>query len=133
MGETQLDWLRDTLQRAKEDGQTVIVLSHQLILPGSSWDICLMWNYHDVLSILRDYRCTVACAFAGHAHKGGYKRDEVSGIHFRVMESALESPDPIKTFGCVNVYDDRMVIRGSGDCESATYELDHLCTYKKNV
>lgn len=125
VGETQLEWLRSTLEQAKKDEQKVIILSHQPILPGSSGDVCLIWNYSDVLDILREYKSTVACALAGHAHKGGYSRD-TSGIHFRVIEAALESKDPIKTFGYVHVYDDRLEIEGEGDCGSAIYKLDHL-------
>jgi len=132
VGEPQLDWLRRTLEEAKNEEQKVIVLSHQPILPGSSGNVCLIWNYNDVLEILREYKCTVAAALAGHAHKGGYLRDE-SGIHFRVIEAALESKDPIKTFGYVDVYDHKLEIRGEGDCGSATYELDHLSTRRRFI
>lgn len=119
-------WLRQTLEEAKEKDEQVIILSHQPIMPQSSGDVCLIWNYEDILDILREYKCTVAACFAGHAHKGGYIRDEESGIHFRVFEAVLESKDPVKTFACVDYYHDRIDIRGFGDCESATYYLDHL-------
>ena len=55
---------------------------HQPIKPKSSGEVCLIWNYTEILDILRLYKCTVAAAIAGHAYKGGYKRDEESGIHF---------------------------------------------------
>jgi manganese-dependent ADP-ribose/CDP-alcohol diphosphatase len=122
----QLTWLRTTLQQAKENNERVIILSHQPILPGSSSPMCLIWNYHDVLSILREYRSIIAAAFAGHAHKGGYKRDEVSGIHFRVFEAALESEEPIKTYAFVDLYEQHLIVRGMGHCRSAIYDLDHL-------
>ena len=119
-------WLRKTLEGAKENDEKVIILSHQPIIPNSSGDVCLIWNYEDILDILREYKCTVAACFAGHAHKGGYQRDAESGIHFRVFEAVLESKDPIKTYACVDYHHDRIEIRGYGDCESATYHLDHL-------
>jgi len=124
--EAQKVWLYETLESAKECGQKVIILSHQPIMPESSGDVCLIWNYPEVLAILRQYKCTVAAAFAGHAHKGGYKRDEESGIHFRVFEAVLESKDPIKTYAFVDFHHDRLVVRGYGNCKSATYDLDHL-------
>ena len=68
----------------------------------------------------------IIASFSGHAHKGGYVRDAESGIHFRALEAVLESPDPIRTYGIVNVYRDRLVFRGSGDCVSDIYDLDHL-------
>ena len=128
--EPQLKWLRETLEGAKEENQKVIILSHQPILPETSSPICLMWNYDEVLEILREYKNTVAASFAGHAHRCGYVRDEESGIHFRVFAAALESKDPVKTYGFVDIHDDRLEIRGEGDLTSAVYDLDHMASCK---
>jgi manganese-dependent ADP-ribose/CDP-alcohol diphosphatase len=127
VGELQQTWLRQTLEDAKMNGEKVIILSHQPIMPNSSGDVCLIWNYNDILDILREYKCTIAAAFAGHAHKGGYVRDEESGIHFRVFEAVLEGKDPNKTYAFVDYHDDCLVVRGYGNCKSAIYHLDHLC------
>ena len=126
VGEIQMQWLRDTLEASKESDEKVIVLSHQPLYPDSSNAVCLAWNYDEILDLLKEYSDTVIASFSGHAHRGGYKRCEDSGIHFRVFEAALESPDPIKTYALVDVYDDRIEVRGSGDCESALYFLDHM-------
>ena len=64
-------------------------------------------------------------SISGHAHKGGYARDARSGIHFRVLEAALETPPPDMTYALLEVYDDSLVVHGFGDCKSATYSLDH--------
>jgi len=125
IGQMQLEWLRNTLSEARKKGDKVIILSHQPILPGSSSPVCLVWNYSEVLHVLRDFRDVVTASFSGHAHKGGYRRDEKSGIHFRVFEAALENPDPHKTYAMVSVHDDRLEITGFGNCESAVYNLDH--------
>lgn len=122
----QLAWLRQTLQEAKNMGQRAIILSHQPIHPKSSSPVCLIWNYEEVLNILRDYRSTVIASFCGHAHRGGYHRDTKSGIHFRVIEAVLESPDPIKTYGIVDVHSDRLELRGNGACISASYDFSHM-------
>lgn len=122
----QLEWLEQSLQTAKDNDEKIIVFSHQPIHPGSSGPICLVWNYSEVLSILRKYNDIVLASFSGHAHKGGYVRDEESGIHFRTLEAVLESPDPIRTYGMVDVWGDRLEVRGWGDCMSDVYDLDHL-------
>lgn len=75
---------------------------------------------------MRSYKDVILASFSGHAHKGGYVRDEESGIHFRTLEAVLESPDPIRTYGIVEVWADRMIVKGSGDCVSDVYDLDHL-------
>lgn len=122
----QLEWLDRTLETVRNKKQKAIILSHQPIHPKSTKGPTLIWNYDEVLQILRKYRKNVALSLCGHAHRGGYHRDEPSGIHFRVIEAALESPRPINTFGIVDVYKDRLVLRGRGDCESAIYSFSHL-------
>ena len=84
----QLEWFERSLQSAKESGERVIVCSHQPIHPGSSWPTCLMWNYEDVLEIMRRYNDVIIASFSGHAHKGGYVRDELSG-EFRIATALI--------------------------------------------
>ena len=122
VGKVQLAWLEETLNDARKAKENVIVLSHQPIIPHSSNPVCLIWNYQDVLSILREYSDVVVASFCGHAHKGGYVRDEASGIHFRVFEAVLENR-PEKTYAMVDVYSDKLVVHGEGNCESACYEI----------
>lgn len=122
----QLTWLRSTLAEAKRNNERVIVLSHQPILPASSSPVCLVWNYEEVLEILREYKGNIIASFCGHAHKGGYKRDPESGIHFRVFEAVLESPHPIRTYAFVDIFENELVVRGEGRCESACYDFSHL-------
>jgi len=139
VGPTQLRWLRDELEATRQlnninnnnnnnsnnrHDQKVIVLSHQPIHPESSNPVCLIWNYDRVLHVLREYSDVVVASFAGHAHRGGYARDEPSGIHFRVVEAVLESEPPTATFGVLGVYRDKLVLEGHGDCESAVYEYE---------
>jgi len=122
----QLEWLDQSLQSAKEKGEQVIICSHQPIHPDSTWPTCLIWNYEEVLDIIRKYSDTVIASFSGHAHKGGYTRDEISGVHFRTFEAVLESPENIRTYAMVDLFEDRLVVRGEGDCVSDVYDLDHL-------
>lgn len=124
--EPQLDWLRQTLDTARSNGEKVIVFSHQPIHPKSTWPTCLVWNYDEILDILRLYNDVIIASFSGHAHKGGYVRDEESGIHFRSVEAVLESSPPIRTYAIVDVYEDKLVVRGEGDCLSDVYDLDHM-------
>mmetsp|Transcript_11058 Transcript_11058/g.16567 ORF Transcript_11058/g.16567 Transcript_11058/m.16567 type:complete len:421 (+) Transcript_11058:64-1326(+) len=123
--EPQLEWLQHSLEMARENEEKVIVFSHQPIHPDSTWPTCLIWNYDEVLDILRSFKDVIIASFSGHAHKGGYVRDEESGIHFRSVEAILESSPPIKTYAIVDVFEDKLVIRGEGDCLSDVYDIDH--------
>lgn len=122
VGKVQLAWLRKTLEESRANGERAIILSHQPILPGSSSPVCLMWNYKEVLEVLRDYADVVIASFAGHAHKGGYKRDR-TGIHFRVFEAALENME--QTYATIEVHNDHLAVHGYGNCRSAVYKFDH--------
>ena len=122
----QLSWFEQSLQTARENNEKVIVCSHQPIHPDSTFPTCLVWNYDEILAMLRKYSDVVMASFSGHAHKGGYCRDEVSGVHFRTFEAVLESPDPIRTYAFVEVFENRLVVSGWGDCVSDVYDLDHL-------
>jgi manganese-dependent ADP-ribose/CDP-alcohol diphosphatase len=121
----QMEWLHETLQQARKAKERVILLSHLPLYPGSCSPVTLLWNYDKVISLLREYSDVVVLSLAGHAHKGGYQRDEESGIHFRVVEAVLETPPPGNTYAILNVYDDRIELEGYGDCESAVYDMDH--------
>ncbi|KAL7555126.1 hypothetical protein ACHAWF_018761 [Thalassiosira exigua] len=135
----QMEWLEQSLQTARDNDEKVIVCSHQPIHPDSTWPTCLIWNYDEVLTKLREYSDVVIASFSGHAHKGGYVRDEASGVHFRVFPATLESPEPIRTYAMVDLWHDRLVVRGWGDCVSDVYDLDHLsvelddCAYTKEA
>jgi len=122
----QLEWLEESLKTARDNDEKVIICSHQPIHPDSTWPTCLIWNYDEILTMIRSYSDTIIASFSGHAHKGGYNRDELSGVHFRTFEAVLESSDPVRTFAMVDVWDDRLEVRGYGDCMSDVYDLDHL-------
>jgi len=79
--------------------------------PGASSPAALMWNYDEVMDIVRRYSCVKAC-FAGHDHKGGHSVDS-HGVHHRTLEAALECPPGTRAFGYVEVYPDRLLLVGS--------------------
>jgi manganese-dependent ADP-ribose/CDP-alcohol diphosphatase len=121
----QLRWLRETLQEARQFQEKAIILSHQPILPESCSPVTLVWNFQEILEVLRGFSDVVVLSLSGHAHKGGYKRDEESGIHFRVVEAVLETPAPDNTYALMDVYHDRLIMRGYGNCASAEYDFSH--------
>jgi manganese-dependent ADP-ribose/CDP-alcohol diphosphatase len=130
----QMEWLQQTLQQAREAHERVILLSHLPLYPGSCSPVTLVWNYDEVISLLRKYSDVVVLSLAGHAHRGGYQRDEESGIHFRVVEAVLETPPPGNTYAILHIYNDKVELEGYGDCESAVYDMDHLnCQTKVNL
>uniref|UniRef100_A0A0E0API1 Manganese-dependent ADP-ribose/CDP-alcohol diphosphatase n=1 Tax=Oryza glumipatula TaxID=40148 RepID=A0A0E0API1_9ORYZ len=111
VGKEQLSWLNDVLQDASARRQNVILCSHLPMDPGSASFAALMWNYDEVMAIVRQYKCVKAC-FAGHDHKGGHSVDS-HGVHHRTLEAALECPPGTSAFGHIEVYPDKLLLVGS--------------------
>lgn len=86
---------------------------HLPIHPKSTDPICLLWNFDEVLALIRSHS-SVVCFMAGHDHDGGYHLDEDTGIHHVTFEGVIETPPGSNAFGILSVYEDRMELKGSG-------------------
>jgi len=116
IGQQQQQWLRDTLREACEHGEKVIVFGHIPIVasPGNEW--ALLYNHEEVQEILESFECVMAY-FNGHAHEGGYAYS--NGIHYVNVEGMVEAPEE-NAYAVVDLYDDRIEIRGVGKVTSRT-------------
>ena len=109
---TQLSWLHSVLTQAEKNGQKAVIFSHAPFYPDIGDPITLMWNYHDVLEVLWQFRCVVAC-FHGHTHEWDYARDD-HGIHHCVFDAVVEAPPDSNAFATLHVKDESIVIEGFG-------------------
>ncbi|CAN1136409.1 Manganese-dependent ADP-ribose/CDP-alcohol diphosphatase [Linum perenne] len=111
VGREQLEWLDGVLQDATKLNQKVIVCCHIPLDPGVSLPGSLLWNYDEVMDLVHKHSCVKVC-LSGHDHNGGYSIDS-HGIHHRSLEAALECPPGTDAFGCIDVYDNRLVLSGT--------------------
>ncbi|KAI8512344.1 hypothetical protein Bbelb_089830 [Branchiostoma belcheri] len=118
MGEEQLQWLRETLEVARQRGEKVIVSGHVPVHPDSCYVMCLLWNYQDVLNILQDFSDIVLAYFCGHDHEGGYHYDSGNEIHHVTLPGVVEVLPGSNAFGTVEVFTDRLVMHGVGQLDS---------------
>ncbi|XP_053269387.1 manganese-dependent ADP-ribose/CDP-alcohol diphosphatase [Pleuronectes platessa] len=109
----QLDWLESVLSSADEKKERVTIISHLPVHPNSTDPICLAWNFDKILDIIKSHS-SVVCFMAGHDHDGGYCQDKDTGVHHLTLEGVIETPPDSDAFGTVSVYEDRMVLKGSG-------------------
>lgn len=56
----------------------------------------------------------MVATFAGHAHRYGQHACRDSGITHRVLEAVLEAPPGQNAYGWLEVWPDRLVLRGVG-------------------
>ncbi|KAL1496478.1 hypothetical protein AB1Y20_016432 [Prymnesium parvum] len=112
VGARQMQWLRKEVVSARERGDRIVILSHLPVLADASSHRTLMYDCDEVLRILHEDGCGhVVAVFAGHLHRGGYAVDG-EGVHHVTLRSPLSHDD---CFGRVEVYDDRLELRGNGE------------------
>ncbi|KAM5135347.1 manganese-dependent ADP-ribose/CDP-alcohol diphosphatase isoform 2-T2 [Mantella aurantiaca] len=122
----QLSWLDKALTHCDQQNKKVIIAGHTPIHPEAKRTPCLAWNYKDILRVIHSHQ-SVVCYFAGHDHSGGYHQDS-HGIHHVTMEGVIESPPDTNALGTVDVYEDRMVLRGRGRVKSRVLYYRKICS-----
>lgn len=100
---------------------------HLPVHPSSTDPICLLWNFDEVLALIRSHS-SVVCFMAGHDHDGGYHLDQDTGVHHVTVEGVIETPPDSDAFGLVCVYEDRMELKGSGRVEDRVLFFQQRCT-----
>lgn len=91
----------------------ILYQGHLPVHPKSSDPDCLLWNFDEVLAVMRSHS-SVVCFMAGHDHDGGYHLDEDTGIHHVTFEGVIETPPDSNAFGFLSVYENRMELKGGG-------------------
>ncbi|MCH2378508.1 MAG: metallophosphoesterase [Pedosphaera sp.] len=115
VGGKQLAWVKGRLAVAEKANEKVILFCHFPVHPEN---IHILWNYEAVTSLLAEYPC-VAAYLNGHNHAGNY--GEKSGIHYLTIKGMV---DTLKnSYGVVEVYEDRLVLKGFGRQEDREMKL----------
>jgi hypothetical protein len=110
------------LQDAGQQGQSVVVCSHLPIYPDTCPPACLVWNYNEVLAVLQSQPGVVVASIAGHTHQNGYLVD-AAGIHHMVLPGVVEAAPGRDCYGVVEVYQDRLEVKGVDTCMSCCCKL----------
>ncbi|HNW57344.1 MAG TPA: metallophosphoesterase [Bacteroidales bacterium] len=113
MSKNQLTWLNDQLTEATKENEKVFIICHFPVVPENVHNL---YNYKEVLSILKNYHNIVAW-FNGHNHAGNY--GSFNMIHFVTIKGMVETEEN-NSFALVEVYSDKVLIKGYGREESRT-------------
>eukprot|EP00930_Biecheleria_cincta_P019683 TRINITY_DN14967_c0_g1_i2.p1 TRINITY_DN14967_c0_g1~~TRINITY_DN14967_c0_g1_i2.p1 ORF type:complete len:375 (+),score=50.42 TRINITY_DN14967_c0_g1_i2:31-1155(+) len=125
IGPGQLSWLRAELQDAKTAGEQCILLTHVPFCDGACSHGALLWNYDEVLDVVRSAGPgAVPLVLAGHDHNGGYCHDTDTCTHHITLQSPLNAPEENPTaHSTVEVWSDRIEIKGLGIVPSRILQL----------
>ena len=112
LSKEQLSWLHTVLTQAEANKQKAVIFSHVPFNPEVGDPVMLLWNYQDVLDVLQQFNCIVAC-FHGHTHVWDYAVDD-KGVHYCVFDGVVEAPLDSNAFATLHVKDDSIAIEGFG-------------------
>lgn len=123
ISQDQLLWLSQVLQDTANKGKKAIICMHMPIYPEVAEPSCLLWNYDEVLRTIhsgRNMGC-VALVLSGH-DRGGCVRDP-AGVHHVVVEGIVECCPPLTAFGVLELYENKITLRGESTMSSYTIRL----------
>lgn len=112
----QLNWLESELQKAQENKENVIILSHHPLYAAVGLTAL---NDLEILDVLSNYPC-VKLSISGHHHPGDY--GIYKGIHFITTEGMIETENE-NAYAVVDIYTDKIDFRGKGRTKSYTINL----------
>ncbi|MBF0313588.1 MAG: metallophosphoesterase [Oligoflexia bacterium] len=105
IGETQMKWIKHTLDDAQNKGQKVILFCHQLLYPVDDHNL---WNADDLKRIVDQYDNIVAF-MNGHKHTGLQASDQ-RGVNYITFKSTLNSNTDSR-FYIIDVYPEHFKIK----------------------
>ena len=130
LGPRQLAWLRETLGKAQDVGQHIVIFSHIPFHPDVCTSDCLLWNYDAVLAVLADYAGLVKLCLGGHCHEARTVWDARTGTWHYTLDAPLEQEE---AFSTAHVYADRIEIQGFGGNASIKVNLRPHTTCTKET
>lgn len=116
VGPHQLEWLKDVIVDAQQNGKFIIVCGHHPILEEAAHPMHLLWNAVTLKQLFKEYNSVIKAYFAGHFHDGGYAM--LDGVHHITFEAVLDSQTEHGSWGVVELHDDRIAVQGHGEMTS---------------
>ena len=123
LGPIQREWLRRTLKDAASKDQKAVLFSHV----GAHRDqmnrrhpYYRLSDEEEVRRILEESGCAVAY-LSGHAHNPGHCVE--NGVHYVTIQGMVEAPLYVNGYAVVEVYPDRLEVRGVGLQPNITLNL----------
>lgn len=112
----QLKWLEGLLQTAQENGENVLIFSHNPIYPAT---VFTALNDQEILDTIVHFSC-VKCVISGHHHAGAFAY--YKNIPCITTEGMIET-EYENAYGIVDIHEKEIVLTGYGRTKSYTISL----------
>lgn len=106
IGSKQVSWLKETLRKAQDKNEKVILFCHFPVYPD---DIHNLWNADEIVTLLSQFNC-VKAYINGHNHKGHYGLKH--GIHFVTLKGMVDTEE--NSYSVVKVSEKSIEVKGFG-------------------
>jgi hypothetical protein len=116
VSDVQFAWVEQVMNKAKAAGERVIVMGHYPIYPVHSLNL---WDDARLVDLLTSYD-NFLLYISGHNHMGNF--GAIGRKYFVNFKGMVETPDTT-AFSIVEIYDERVAIRGFGVEASRTMSL----------
>jgi manganese-dependent ADP-ribose/CDP-alcohol diphosphatase len=101
-----LKWLSDTLRRAEQAQEKVILFCHFPVYPTDPHNL---WNAKEVIALLEEFSC-VKAYINGHNHKGKYGMKK--GIHYLTCKGMVDTDE--SAYSIFRLQNDKIDVIGFG-------------------
>ena len=115
IGNRQLSWLRNVIEKAQRNGEKVIIFCHFPVFPANPHNL---WNAEEIISLLEEFPC-VKAYINGHNHKGGYGIKE--GIHYLTLKGMVDTERT--SYAVIGIKGDGIEVTGYGREESIVMKI----------
>ena len=125
LGVTQLNWLKEILEKATKKKEQVVLYCHFPVYPEN---IHNLWNANKVIDIIEDYPC-VKAYINGHNHEGNY--GQKNGVHYLTLKGMVDTEE--NAYGVIKVNKEYLIIEGYGRELNRTLKLRRSSSVRPNL
>jgi len=125
IGSSQINWLKQELQQAENDGQNVLVFNHFPIFPKMR---PILWNSKEMMKVIQPFKC-IKGYFAGHEHTGRFGLNRKMKLPFLTLQGVV-NPDGNVYYIC-RMFQNRFVLEGYGRENFHNYKNTTSFTFQK--
>ena len=115
IGETQMNWFKEVLNKASERNEKVIVFCHFPVYPKNKHNL---WNADEIIEVIESYTC-VKAYMNGHNHEGNYGIK--NGVHYLNLKGMVETDQ--NSYAIIKLHDQFIEVKGYGREANRVFEI----------